>query len=80
MKKLQVFFGSWIGIVIALAATIILFTLIFAAYYPNYVANRKPTTYQSKQECETATGKSCLYAQCDYKCDIYFSGWLPVKN
>jgi len=80
MKSLRAFFGNWVGAIIALAVTIILVTLLFVTIYPNYIAKKTVVTYQSQQECEAATGKPCLYSICDYKCDVYFSGWMPTKN
>ncbi len=38
----------------------------------------QPTVYKTQQECETATGRSCHFSMCDYKCAAYYKGWIPT--
>ena len=80
MKKIREIIGGWVGALIALGTLLIVLTLLYAILYPRYITKQKPVTYASKQECETTTQRTCMYAQCDYKCSTPYSGWMPVSK
>jgi hypothetical protein len=70
---------------------LVLITLVVAGGLVGFSVTRKkadtnpsttsqPTAYKTQQECEAATGKPCQFSMCDYKCTVYFKGWVAATD
>lgn len=73
MKK-----SIWIFIIVLIISAVGIYL-----FKTRFNTRPEPTaTFISKEKCEQATGKICIFTQCDYKCtDGAVKGWIAtIRN
>lgn len=76
MRKKQLL----IPFLIALVTGLVGFAVTQKKVNTNTTKAPRPTVYKTQQECEAATGRSCQFSMCDYKCAVYFKGWIVATD